>query len=93
MDSIVKQTRAQQKQDVAQLPATVVRNIAEIERSYFLACGPMSDRLMTEVADALRKGCCQSDANSSPHDAFRSLRPRFSWRAIATPPGRRSVAV
>jgi hypothetical protein len=55
MDSIVKQTRAQQKQDVAQLPATVVRNIAEIERSYFLACGPMSDRLMTEVADALRK--------------------------------------
>ncbi|MGI4948868.1 MAG: nucleotidyltransferase family protein [Janthinobacterium lividum] len=37
------------------------------------------------------EGCCQSNANRSPHDAVRALRRRLSSRATATPPKRRSV--
>ena len=36
-------------------------------------------------------GCCQSDANSSLHDACRSLSVWLNWQASATPPMRRSV--
>ncbi|WP_443019668.1 HNH endonuclease [Sphingomonas phyllosphaerae] len=47
-------------------------------------------------ADFLQKlradGCCQSNANRSPHDASRSLTATFSRQASATPPVRRSVA-
>ena len=37
------------------------------------------------------EGCCQSNANPSPHDKVRALGVRLSSRGSATPPGRRSV--
>ena len=55
MDSQTKKPRNQQTQDVPATPATIVRNIGEIERGYFEACGPMSGEFMTAVADVMRK--------------------------------------
>ena len=44
----------------------------------------------SSTRDWRNPGFCQSDANSSPHDAFRFLGRGSSWRATATPPGHRS---
>ena len=55
MDSHTKKSRAEQAQDVPATPATIIRNIGEIERGYFEACGSMSAQFMTAVADVMRK--------------------------------------
>ena len=55
MDSQTKKPRPEQTQDIPAQPATIVRNIGEIERGYFEACGSMSAQFMTAVAEVMRK--------------------------------------
>ena len=49
-----QQTRLAQSQD-PELAARIVRSIAELERDYLFAWGPLSERLMREVAAVTRK--------------------------------------
>ena len=55
MDSQPKKPRPEQTQDMPATPATIVRNIGDIERGYFEVCGQMSAQLMTAVAEVMRE--------------------------------------